>query len=203
MPTNQSNTSHPQDHIRTAIASAAARLIAEDGETYTSAKKKAAKQILGPTYSNSSDLLPNNDQVDEQIRVYHDLFFRDSQPERLRQLRLLALRIMEELDQFNPYLTGAVLNGTAGKHSDIQLQLYTDNNKDVVIYLLNRRIQFDVSETHHKHASRHEPQETLSFIMENEGIHLLLFSVDDLRQNSNKKTPRANAQALRNLLLEK
>jgi hypothetical protein len=33
-----------------------------------------------------------------------------------------------------------------GNHTDIYLHLYTDNTKDVAIYLLNRDIQFEVSE---------------------------------------------------------
>ena len=34
-----------------------------------------------------------------------------------------------ELERFNPYLTGSVLTGSAGKYADINLQLYTDNVK--------------------------------------------------------------------------
>jgi len=143
-----------------------------------------------------------NQQIDDRIRACHALFLKDKQPVHLQQLRQLALRTMEELEQFNPYLTGAVLNGTVSEDSDIYIQLYVDNNKDVVIFLLNKHIQFEVSETPNKRAPRQQSQETLSFIRENEGIHLILFAVDDLRQNTSKKTPRANLQTLRKLLQE-
>ncbi len=198
---DHSNYATQKDQIRAEIAYAAARLITENGETYNSAKLKAARQLLGPSQI-GTELLPDNNQIEQQVRLYHQLFYKDSQPIRLRYLRELALEIMTELARFNPYLTGAVLNGTAGQHTDITLQLYTDNNKDVAIHLLNQGIQFDVSETARKHGGRQDMQETLSFVRNREGVHLVLFATDDLRQNSSKKTPRANAQSLQLLIQE-
>ena len=46
---------------------------------------------------------------------------------------------MELLDVFDPHLTGAVLNGTAGRHSDICLQLFADSDKELEFFLLNRQ----------------------------------------------------------------
>ena len=37
---------------------------------------------------------------------------------------------MHLLEQFNPYLTGSVLTGTATRYSDINFQLFTDNPKE-------------------------------------------------------------------------
>ena len=88
--------------------------------------------------------------------------------------------MMQELASFNPYLTGAVLNGTAGEHSDIHLQLFAESAKDVEIFLLNKNVDFEVSETTH-FKNRSEPVETLSFMWRNEGIHLALYETDDLR----------------------
>ncbi|HSY27472.1 MAG TPA: hypothetical protein VK832_08225, partial [Burkholderiaceae bacterium] len=99
------------DLLRGEIAAAAARMIAEDGSDYHTAKRKAARQILGDRKA-GSDILPNNAQIEDEVRIYNQLFFGDSQPARLLHLRKLALKLMEELAQFRPYLTGAVLNGT-------------------------------------------------------------------------------------------
>jgi hypothetical protein len=52
-------------------------------------------------------------------------------------LRQTAIEYMEQLADFDPHLTGSVLNGTAGPHADINLQLFTDEQKDVE-YLLMR-----------------------------------------------------------------
>lgn len=181
--------------LRSEIAVLAARMIAEDGADYGSAKRRAAKQLLG-NQKLRGDILPDNSQVEQEVREYNALFFADSQPQRLLLLRQMALDVMQELERFNPYLVGAVLNGTAGKHSDIYLHLYTDNGKDVAIFLLNKDIDFEVSETLSK---RNELIETLSFLHDQEGIHLLLNNLDGLRTSA--RSERANIAALR-LLIE-
>lgn len=190
--------------LRAEIAAAAARMIAEDGADYGSAKRKAAKQILGGARANG-DFMPDNAQIEDEVRIYNELFFADTQPARLLSLRRLALQLMTELARFHPYLTGAALNGTAGMHSDIHLQLFAESAKEVEIYLINKNIQFEVSEsTHFK--SRNEPVETLSFMWENEGVHLALYEMDDLRgavkQTGNKRVDRANIGAVQALLAE-
>jgi len=172
------------DHLRAEIAAAAARLIAEDGVDYGTAKRKAAKQILGNNKVRG-DVLPDNAMVEDEVRAYNALFFADTQPRRLRHLRELAVRLMRELEVFQPYLTGAVLNGTAGDHSDIHLHLFADSAKDVEIYLLNKGVDFEVSES--PHFNGHGDIETLSFLWQNEGVHLAIYDVDDLRHSGGRK----------------
>lgn len=179
--------------MRDEIASLAAKFIAEEGAEYGSAKRRAVKQLLGNQKLNGN-ILPDNAQIEQQVREYQALFFADSQPARLLHLRHLAASLMQELAQFNPYVIGAVLNGTAGEHSDIHLHLYTDNSKDVAIFLLNFGIDYDVSEHQGK---RGEALETLSFIYKNEGVHLLVHDLDDLRHtDKNERGNLANLQTL-------
>lgn len=190
--------------LRAEIATAAARMIAEDGVDYGTAKRKAAKQILGNNKVRG-DVLPDNALLEEEVRLYNELFFGDTQPARLLHLRNLAVRMMAELAPFQPHLTGAVLNGTAGAHSDIHLQLFTESAKDVEIYLLNKNIDFEVSESSH-FKGRSDPVETLSFIWQQEGIHLALYETDDLR-GAIKKSPsgrqeRADIHAVRALITQ-
>ncbi|WP_076593385.1 hypothetical protein [Herminiimonas arsenitoxidans] len=190
--------------LRAEIAASAARLIAEDGVDYGTAKRKATKQILGNSKVRG-DVLPDNALIEDEVRLYNELFFGDTQPARLLHLRNLALRIMQELTTFQPYLTGAVLNGTAGEHSDIYLQLFAESAKDVEIYLLNKGIDFEVSESSH-FKGRSEAVETLSFIWQQEGVHLALYEVDDLR-GAVKKSPsgrqeRADIESVRALIAQ-
>ena len=199
-----SNYTSPAEMLRAEIAAAAARLIAEDGADYATAKKKAAKQILGNTKVRG-EIMPDNAQIEEEVRIYNELFLGDSQPARLLHLRKLAVRLMEELAQFSPYLTGAVLNGTAGEHSDIHLQLFAASAKDVEIFLINKNVDFEVSETAH-FKGRGEPVETLSFMWNREGVHLALYESNDLR-GAIKGTPdgkpvRANVETVRALIAE-
>lgn len=182
--------------LRAEIAALAARMIAEDGADYGSAKRRAAKQLLG-NQKIKGDILPDNSQVESEVREYNALFFGDSQPQRLLHLRELAVELMQKLDKFHPYLVGAVLNGTASKHSDIHLHLYTDNSKEVAIFLLNLDIQYEVSESLNK---RREAMETLSFMFQNEGVHLLIHTHDDLR--ASPRADRANLAAVLQLIAQ-
>ena len=196
--------------MRDEIAVAAARMIAEEGLDYATAKRKAARQLFGdarPGYL----WLPDNDQIEAEIRAWQAIFHGESQPVVLRRLREIALDWMQRLNAFRPYLTGAVLNGTASEHSDIHLQVFCDNPKEVAIYLLNAHVQYDVSET--RHFAAHSCVETLSFLWKvsrNEmpvGIHIALYDTDDLRgavrASACGKLSRANAQTVQALLAEK
>jgi hypothetical protein len=192
--------------LRAEIAAAAARMIAEDGADYGTAKRKAARQILGDTRVRG-DILPDNAQIEDEVRLYNELFFADTQPARLLHLREIALAVMGELEAFNPFLTGAVLNGTAGAHSDIHLQLFAHSPKDVEVFLLNRNIGFEVSETAHFHR-RGEPVETVSFMRSGEAVHLALYEYDDLRgarkgsdrRNERARADRADSTSLRKIM---
>jgi hypothetical protein len=195
--------------VREEIAIAAARLIAEEGLDYASAKRKAARQVVGQARV-AGEWLPDNDQIEEEIREYQSLFKADSQPLVLRRLREVALDWMKRLAEFNPYLTGAVLNGTAGEHSDIHLQVFCDNPKEVAMYLLNANVQYDVSET--RHFGGRGTVETLSFLSreardeEPIGMHVALYDTDDLRgavrADARGRTQRANAETVEALLAE-
>jgi len=190
--------------LRSEIAAAAARMIAEDGADYGSAKRKAAKLILGNNKV-SGDILPDNAQIEAEVREYQALFFGDEQPQRLRQLRALALALMDRFADFSPHVTGAIVNGTASEHSDIHLQLFAESSKDVAVFLLNSDIEYQVSETpHFRDPDRRV--ETLSFIWKKEGVHLTLYDYDDLRGagkgTGKRRIERANRTALQSLIDE-
>src|SRR5262245_23073679 len=133
-----------RNDTRSRIAHLAARLMAEDGiEDYSLAKRKAARQAGMP----DSRELPANEEIDAALQLYQAIYHPDEHRDRLRMLREKALRAMRELAQFQPYLTGSVLNGNAGKYADINLQLYTDNGKSVEPYLIGRGIQYRATQT--------------------------------------------------------
>ena len=130
------------DQLRQTIAQQAARMMVEDGiSDFAYAKKKAGRQI-GIAESSA---LPSNAEIEEEIKLYHQLFSED-QPQALKQLRQAALATMQLLERFNPYLTGAVLDGTAGKQSQTDIHLFADSAKDVEIFLLGQQIPFETDE---------------------------------------------------------
>ena len=192
---------YPSDgeHLRMEIAMAAARMIAEDGTDYATAKRKAAKLILGNNKT-PGDVMPDNAQVEAEVREYQALFMGDEQPARLKALRLLALELMQTFERFHPRLVGAVVNGTAGEHTDIHIQLFPESSKDVAVFLLNADIDYVVGETAHT-KQRGEFVETYSFMWKNEGVHLTIYEPDDVRSAS--KTGNGHAQEYLNLLMLK
>ncbi|MFA6015174.1 MAG: hypothetical protein WC742_08920 [Gallionellaceae bacterium] len=135
---------HPRrDLMREQLAHHAAKLIAEDGIVdFAFAKHKAARQ-LGAA---DTQHLPSNQEIEEALHSYRLLFQRDSHPKILRQLREEALAAMRLLEQFHPFLTGSVLSGMAGEQSDINLRIFSDDAKAVLLFLLKQKIQFDDGE---------------------------------------------------------
>lgn len=131
---------------RTGIAAAAARLMAEDGITdYQQAKKKALRQLGLPEHT----ALPDNSEIDDELRAYRALYQAVEHPAILAAMRRSALQLMEFLAAFRPYLTGSVLDGTAGEYSQIDLLLFADSAKEVEIFLLNHGI--DVQHANPRH----------------------------------------------------
>ncbi|WP_343548489.1 UDP-N-acetylmuramate--alanine ligase [Ralstonia sp.] len=210
--------------VREEIAVTAARMIAEDGADYATAKRKAARQVLGTESRAPGEWLPDNEQVETEVREYQALFQAESQPRVLALLRRIALLLMEGLAVHNPYLAGAVFNGTASEHSDIHLQVFCDSPKDVAIFLLNAGVEFDTTESAH-FAGRDEV-ETLSFLWRGQwpagpesrelarelraetgtpvGVHIALYDMNDVRgarrADATGKTQRGDTAAVRALL---
>ncbi|MFN7835448.1 MAG: hypothetical protein ACK5NY_06645 [Burkholderiaceae bacterium] len=136
------NAKFPESgHTRQAIAIAAARLIAESGHDYASARHKAVSEMLGGRAA--SHLLPSHAEIEAEVRLHHALFAADTQPARLLALRGLALTLLNELAVMEPLVYGGVVNGTAGEHSHIHLLLFPEDPKAIDYWLLNRNVAFD------------------------------------------------------------
>lgn len=132
-----------RDLMREQLAHQAAKLMAEDGITdHAFAKRKAARQ-LGAA---DTQHLPSNQEVDSALHSYRALYQQSSHPGILYQLREDALAAMRLLADFHPYLTGSVLSGTAGEQSDINLMLFSDDVKAVLLFLLKHEIEFEDGE---------------------------------------------------------
>jgi hypothetical protein len=133
------NSPNRRDLMREQLAHQAARLMAEGGiSDHSFAKRKAARQ-LG---ASDTQHLPSNQEVDEALQSYRVLYQRNVHPNILNQLRSEALDAMLLLDEFRPYLTGSVLSGLAGEYSDINLMLYSDDTKAVLLFFLKHNIEF-------------------------------------------------------------
>jgi hypothetical protein len=130
--------------LRTELAATAARLIAEEGCEYAQAKRRAVQEILGESTRRST--MPDNSEVEHELRRYLRLFGGEVHRALLVTLRTIAADTMQTLIEFDPHLIGAVLNGTATEHSDVHLQLFVDSAKDVELRLMHLGVEFDVDD---------------------------------------------------------
>jgi hypothetical protein len=139
MPQKQRNASARLAQMRQRIASLAAQLMARDGiADFGLAKRKAARQ-LGVA---ESEALPKDAEVEAELRLYQAIYQGDELKQRLRTLRMAALSAMRLLAHFSPYLTGPVLDGTAGRFAEVELALYPDSGKAVELFLLDQCIEY-------------------------------------------------------------
>ena len=137
-----------QSHTRTrqVLAQRTAQLLAGGMDDYHTAKLKAAKQLGLSTRDQS--VLPDNHEIDDALRQYLALFVSDTQPVALTELRKTAIRAMQWLDEFSPWLRGGVLTGTANETSTIELELIGVDAKIFELFLLNQPVEFDIREHH-------------------------------------------------------
>jgi len=178
--------------------------MAEDGiEDYALAKRKAARQVGIP----DTRELPTNEEVDEALRAYRQIYHQEEHRARIRALRTTALRAMRELAQFNPYLTGSVLSGNAGKYADINLQLFTDSPKAVELYLIDQDIPYRTAQSRLYRGA--DPLTAPVYVVTDGGteIELTVLSPRELRGSlrtsvDGKSIERAKTAAVEQLLAE-
>ena len=163
---------------RARIAAAAARLMAEDGiDDFALAKRKAARRLGAP----ESEALPGNDEVEAELHAYRALYRPEEQPQRIAELRRIALDAMRALERFSPYLTGAVLKGTAGPYAEIELQLFPESTKEVEIFLLERHIAYATQEGRRFSGGRAHVMSVLTLTWQEAPLRLSVFDPRDER----------------------
>jgi hypothetical protein len=168
------------DHLRSAVAQEAARLMAEHGiQDYFIAKRKAAERF-GVV---DGAFLPKNSEIEAALMSHQRLFGGSSHASSLQEQRRVALDAMRLLEPFEPRLVGPVLSGSATEYADIQLHVFSDSAEVVSMHLLDRRFQYEVYERR----VRMSPERQLAvpglrFQMGAETIEALVFKRDGIRQ---------------------
>jgi hypothetical protein len=179
--------------------------VVEEGLEYGPAKRRAVKQ-LG---LNARAQLPNNDQLEDAVREYLELFCADTQPAELLALRQLASVWMARMADFRPHLGGAVWRGTATALSDIYLQLFCDDPKSAEISLIDHQVRYEVSTVQ---GFQGEAVNALSILSACPGlsqkvlVHLMIYDLDDLRgalkPDGQGRSYRGDLMALNRLMKE-
>ncbi|MGH8747442.1 MAG: hypothetical protein ACREUK_13270 [Burkholderiales bacterium] len=88
---------------------------------------------------------------------------------------------MRELQCFNPYLTGAVLTGLAGRYAEIDLQLFPESAKEVEIFLLDRNLPYSISEGRRYSGDQARSVSVLSLTWQGAPLRISIFDPRDER----------------------
>lgn len=180
-----------RDLMRAQLAHQAAKLMAEGSITdHAFAKRKAARQ-LGAVDTHH---LPSNEEVDLALQQYRALYQHEEHPSVLRSLRQEALGHMLLLAQFHPYLTGSVLSGSAGANSDINLMLFSDDEKAVLLFLLKNKIEFESGEWRLRINGREETVPSYTLTGES-GIQTHIVVLPESARFSGSRHPKTHADA--------
>ena len=171
---------------RSIVASRAAEIIMEEGVTdYLFAKKKAAKSLGLLT----NDNLPSNHEIDNALKEYRNIFQEQVDSETIDKNKKEALNIMTLFKDFNPHLTGQLLEGLIPKFPKIQINLFTDNLKEVEYILLNKNIVFDIKDKlYQDKLNKKKSTKTIpAFILEGLWfpIELKVYFENDIRSKKN------------------
>ncbi len=132
------------ERVRRQITLRAAQMMYERLETeYFTAKRKAAREVgIDPRYRPRD--LPSNREIRDEIQKLAELHEGDRRKERLREMRLDALRLMRKLGPFEPRLIGSVWTGHIRKGSDIDLHVFTDSLSAVTNVLDDHGVSYEI-----------------------------------------------------------
>jgi predicted nucleotidyltransferase len=116
----------PSDSVRKRIAKEAALLLyTQQEKEYKQAKHRAARALAART-------LPSNKDIAHEIDKLADETEGSARKERLVEMRRDALAVMVLLGEFSPRLVGSVWRGTANRNSDIDVEIFTSNQDEVL-----------------------------------------------------------------------
>jgi hypothetical protein len=190
------------DQLRQLIAQQAARMMVEDGISDFAYAKKKAGRLVGVS---EKSVLPANTEIEEEIKLYHQLYNAEDQPQELKTLRKAALTTMQLFERFNPFLIGSVSEGSAGKNAITDIHLFADSAKDVEIFLLSHQIPFESSEKAYRVSDKpskdkkDKVRKTVPiYTLETEhGLQRLsVFEFDDMRVATKKPSDGSNSKKI-------
>lgn len=190
--------------LRQLVADETARLIYEEGyRDYRVAKQKAAQRLGVDTQAKNQ---PSNEEVEQAVLEYVQLLDQDEHQATLRLHREIALEAMEFLEPFQPFLTGSALDGTSGSLSAVILHLSANRAEDVMFYLEEKHIPFQIQDRKVKGGKKQDCFPLLRLYVDNVEVELMIFpddghaSMSALNSMTGKGIKRADYKRLQEIL---
>lgn len=126
---------------------------------YYRAKMRAARGICRGWVKPS--LLPTNAEIRDEIQRFAWMYEGEQRFDRLREMRLTALAMMQLLQDFRPRLIGSTLTGHIRSGSDIDLHLFSSSLEAIVTCLDLEGHTYSVE---HKQVCKHGEHRTFTHI---------------------------------------
>ena len=182
---------------RVELAQRIAAYIVDSGLSWPAARARAVEECGGPR-SLPGNSLPASDEIETAVRAHYALFAPEAHAQTLLTKRKLALAVLEHLQGFDAYLTGAVLNGAATEDSPICLEVFTDDVKAFEAALIDHGIDFEPVES--PHSAMPDPLESLGALIYKRGsptaeaVRFDLRPCSDRNRNPFRRKPDAYQQ---------
>ncbi|SKA93800.1 hypothetical protein SAMN02745130_03571 [Thiothrix eikelboomii] len=193
-----------EKNLRQLIADETARLIYEEGyRDYRLAKQKAS-QRFGADHQAKNQ--PSNEEIEQALHEYVQLIDPKEHQATLRLHREIALEAMEFLEPFQPFLTGAALEGTSSPVSAITLHLSANRAEDVMFYLEEKQLPFQIHDRKMKAGKKQDYFPLLRLYVDNVEVELMIFpddghgSLSALNSMTGKGIKRADYKRLQEIL---
>jgi hypothetical protein len=119
----------------------------EGVKQYFTAKRMAARRLLGKVEGRQTRFrpadLPSNGEIRDALLALSNLAEGSRRTRRLFAMRVVALEAMKTLLPFEPRLIGSVSTGHIRRGSDIDIQVFTDQEESLERHLLGLTWRFE------------------------------------------------------------
>ncbi len=163
-----------EGQLRHQISVEAARIMSDEGvRDFQVAKRKAAERLGIPDNKH----VPTNQEVEQALREYLELFHAKRLSGTLDTLRKCAVEAMHFFSEFKPRLVGSVLSGIVTPESRIQIHVSADTSEDIGLLLSDHNIPFEETDKRLRYGGdRYESCPVYCFSADNNPIEVFVFN---------------------------
>ena len=185
------------------LAQESAKIIISQGiENFSDAKNKAAKNL------NIENLgcLPSNYEIEKSLKEHCQLFVPVTHAEHVELMRATAIEIMNLFIDFQTYVVGPVVSGTASSSSSINIHLSSEDVYDVTHILDKNKIKYKFFDKKIKFNKKVDKVFCgISLLYRNMVVEIVMFNSKDIKQRplsriDGKPIKRLKINSLKKLL---
>ena len=166
--------------LKKILAQESAKIIVSQGiENFSAAKNKAAKNL------NIENLgcLPSNYEIEKCLKEHYQLFVPVTHTEHIELMRTTAIEIMNLFIDFQAYVVGPVVSGTASSSSSINIHLGSEDVYNVTKILDKNEIKYKFFDKKIKFNKKvNKVFCGLSLLYRNMIIEIVIFNSRDIKQ---------------------